>query len=205
MRATSPSFFKQLSNLIWPDVDNRVSGKEYLCSKHKLTAPQADAELNGLMDMEAALLCSFYGQGLRGDDLRALKAEYEKQQKSFLKLNTDLLYPTASLDPYFKRILSHFMSANISPKDALRIVLGVAEQKPENVKDRIAYLATHHEMSTLQAFKILQNFSENAAKTFTYLVQENHFDPADARAKITNKTDLELAELRVIESRVNHI
>ena len=60
-------------------------------------------------------------------------------------------------------------------------------------------------MSTLQAFAILQNFSENAAKTFTYLVQENHFDPVDARAKIINKTDLELAELRVIESRVNHI
>ena len=117
MRATtSPSFFKQLSNLIWPDVDNRVSAKEYLCSKQKLTASQADAELQGLMDMEAALLCSFYGQGLRGDDLRALKAEYEKQQKSFLKFNTDLLYPTASIDAYFKRILSHFMSGNISPK-----------------------------------------------------------------------------------------
>lgn len=199
-RNPSPSLFKQLSNLLWPAIEDRITAKEYLCNKQKLSAAQADQELEGLMDMEANLLCNFYAQGLRGSDIRALKDEYHREQKSFLKLNTDLLYPTGSLDPYFHRILTNFMNHNIAPQEALRLLLNVAEQKPEHVKDRIAYLATHHQMSTQDAFKMLGNFSENGALTFMYLVQDTHYEPVDARALLANKSEAEIVEIRMIES-----
>ncbi len=196
-RLSSSRLFETISDLMWPRYNTVARAKSFLCKKRGLSEEAADQELEELMDFEAGLLCHLYAEGMRGAYIRQVK----HQHSDFLKRITDLMYLSGDADEFYLKLLSTLLADHkVKPVDALNILLAIALQNPEEIKERITYLTTNKKLSVLDAVDILGGLNEHDALIFMHLVEHKQFAPEIARAKFADKTDTDIMEMRMIES-----
>ena len=184
------SFFK--CSIQAADVNDVAAAKKFLMTHCGLIASQAEDELFELQNCEAALLCYFYEQGLRGANLRELKNAVATKIIAKVLCGDD-----GNLDRAFLDLLNtQFQRYAISTIDKLFLFL-LASRRDHHDDSK-----TRDELREIgwNALAILAGMTEcHDMMIFVALLKREDLEPQQALDKLYSD-DLQVVEMRAIES-----